>query len=444
MQSLSLRFDRKKILIVFCFSILAAQAPAVGEEGVSTVATSPIALSGQASGGTLTLAHPINREAKYIAIQTTAGESAASVARRLADAISAADPFRWWGPSVHTAAEQRVNVRGSTILDLPGRRNGGGWVLGGTETGLGIPPPPVSLSASYDPTKDEVLVNWVSPPGGYDSIALVTNGIFPTSQPGQSTSCAIPMIADADMGGTMDILVVGYRKDVPSNAGAITVDRSSQEEMINTPFSLNVAPNWSTWSDEGSLSAVQDGSAVSLEMGDRGDVVAEGKRLYPYPGTPGEKRFFQVVKTHKPESNAGVWRKFVGLASGHRYRVHLRVSTLGMSDNQGDWTASVHAAHNDPSGRDLTTAQLSGMAPLPDGESGPQAGRVVGLGPSTSTRGNWMECSTGGDAPGKAISDLTLPEGVSSITVWLRCRGPIPEGVGLDWIKLEDLTESSP
>jgi hypothetical protein len=425
------------------FCILTTVTPAVGEEGVNTAETSPITFSGQGVGGVLTLANPINRDARYIAILTTVGESAESVAQRLADAITSSDPFRWWGPTVHTVADKRVNVLGSTILDLPGPNDGGWWVLGGTETGLGIPLPPTSLSAIYDPQRDKVLVSWVNPLGGYDSIALMINGNSSGPYPGESTHCTLPMIVDSHLGrDSMDLLMVGNRKHVPSNAGAITVDRLSQEEMINIPFTRNIAPNWSAWSDQDRVEAIQASTAISFEQGDRGDVVPEGQRKYPYPGDPGEKRFFQMIKIHKPGFNGGIWRKFLGLMPGHTYRIHARVNSFAMDSSESDWSFSIHAAYNDASGKDLTAEQFSGVTPLPNGNVGPQAGRIVGFGLGTNTQGEWKQYSTADAAPGKEITDIGLPEGVNTITVWIRCNGSTPDGVGFDWIKLEDITRS--
>jgi hypothetical protein len=252
------------------------------------------------------------------------------------------------------------------------------------------------------------------------------------------------MIVDPGiMGDSMDLLVVGYRKNVPSNAGAITVDRFAQEEMTNIPFTLDVAPNWSAWSDQGSLGSIQDSAVISPEQGDRGVVVPEGKRQqYPYPHDPGEKRFFQIIKTHKPGINGGIWRKFLGLTPGHTYRIYARVNSLAMDGSQSDWSFSLHAAYHEASGKDLTTEQFSGIAPLPNGNVGPQAGRLVGFGPGTTTQGEWEQHSTAEAAPGKEITDISLPEGISTITVWIRCSGPTPDGVGFDWIKLEDITRS--
>jgi hypothetical protein len=42
--------------------------------------------------------------------------------------------------------------------------------------------------------------------------------------------------------------------------------------------------------------------------------------------------------------------------------------------------------------------------------------------------------------PGREIGDITLPEKVDTITVWLRHQAEDSKGVGYLWIKLEDLS----
>ena len=38
------------------------------------------------------------------------------------------------------------------------------------------------------------------------------------------------------------------------------------------------------------------------------------------------------------------------------------------------------------------------------------------------------------------LPDITIPEGFDSITVWLCLTGLSPNGVGMEWIRLEDGT----
>jgi hypothetical protein len=111
----------------------------------------PLSLKGSASGGSLILAGTLNRNVQYVSIPTSPGESAESVAHRLADAINAHhsrqttrvqyDPHWLW------TGKRPVSASGPSLTIPLGP---GGCMLGGSETGLGIPQPPLSLSCSYD------------------------------------------------------------------------------------------------------------------------------------------------------------------------------------------------------------------------------------------------------------------------------------------------------
>jgi hypothetical protein len=84
---------------------------------------------------------------------------------------------------------------------------------------------------------------------------------------------------------------------------------------------------------------------------------------------------------------------------------------------------------------------MAGAAALPNGASGPTAGRIVAFGPGNTTNGKFAEYSTEkAGADGKSM-DITMPDGADTITVWFRYQGPPSgSGVGFDWIKLKDLT----
>jgi hypothetical protein len=157
---------------------------------------------------------------------------------------------------------------------------------------------------------------------------------------------------------------------------------------------------------------------------------------------PDEKPFYQIVKTAKVGIQGGVWRRFLGLNPGHTYKVEVRLNTLQMGDCTNEWAYSFHAAYDHAGGQGLTTNQLAGVAALPDGSKGPAAGRVALYGPGVTTKGKWEKRSTDKAGPGLEIKDITLPDNVTSITVWLRHSGADSTGVGMDWIRLEDVTSS--
>jgi len=53
------------------------------------------------------------------------------------------------------------------------------------------------------------------------------------------------------------------------------------------------------------------------------------------------------------------------------------------------------------------------------------------------TKGEWAKVQTGVEG---GLPDITIPEGFDSITVWLCLTGLSPNGVGMEWIRLEDGT----
>ncbi|MFP4029412.1 MAG: hypothetical protein ACLFWL_16615 [Candidatus Brocadiia bacterium] len=83
---------------------------------------------------------------------------------------------------------------------------------------------------------------------------------------------------------------------------------------------------------------------------------------------------------------------------------------------------------------------------MPDGSSGPRAGRLVRYGPDHTTEGKWIKSITAPDdrSPGREIGDITLPAGVTSISLWARHSGENSSGVGYLWVKLEDLSMEGP
>ena len=154
---------------------------------------------------------------------------------------------------------------------------------------------------------------------------------------------------------------------------------------------------------------------------------------------PEEKQFFQSVRTRTATAQAGVWRKFLGLTPGHTYKLYVRLNTLDMDAAKGEWSYSLHAAYNARNGADFNVDQFSGKTPLPDGTKGASAARIAHYGLGATTKGEWIEHTTGD--PNSETKDITLPEGVGAITVWVRHSGANSSGVGIDWVKLEDVTK---
>ena len=399
----------------------------------STLAKHSITFEGSASGGVLTLVELIRRNARHVTIRTKRGESAESVAQRLASAINESDPFEWWARMREKPLDTGIYAEEGSLEGLPGES--GSFALAGTEKGLGIPRPPLSLSCSYDPKKDQVILHWANPPGPYDGVGFRSNGLGGRLQPGTTTSYVFDT-KGRDI-SNMYFSVVGFRGDTPSSVAAIRLSNNAQDELFGYPFSNGIAPNWTGWLEGG------NSKDVDWEEGTREELVAKAGKYPQNPlKGPWDKPFFQVIKVRSPGVKAGVWRKFLGLTPGHTYRVSALLNTLEMDSAQGERSFSLHAAYNEPEGTDLTVEQLSGIAQLPDGSKGPTAGQVACYTHGVTTKGKWEECSTDRSrlAPEQAISDIKLPPGVDTITVWVRHNASESTGVGILWVNLEDLS----
>jgi hypothetical protein len=208
--------------------------------------------------------------------------------------------------------------------------------------------------------------------------------------------------------------------------------------LVEIPFTDNLMPNWRTWITGENIASMQIEEATSIvrtrEFGFR-----DGEPVFF-----NEVEHYQVVRMTDPSAQGGIYRKYLGLMPGGRYRVSARLNTWEMDDATGEWSYSFHACPGYPDGREFTPEQFAGLEPLPDGSVGPGAACVVSYGPGETTERNWVEVSTRDrDLPGKTIDDITLPPDVTELVLWIRHTGTDTSGVGLDWTKLEDLLVTS-
>ncbi len=417
---------------------------------------SDVKLEGTAKGGELVLMEMLNPNPRYIRIDARAGETAETVIARIAAAINEVSPFNAYRSRMRVRNEGGEMVSGDRIPIVRAEGNllkpfpadpGGEWVyiFAGTETGLGIPAPPTSLSASYDPRGQEVSLHWENPPEPYDAIggsvgphAGTVTSVVRKHRPPERR---VPLKAwERDFerrdNGLHKFFVYGCRGGVLSNAATITwdYDDPSQQELDTQPFTAGICPNWKAWSSAG-----EPGMLV-LEEGTRGEWKRFDQKVTRTAElTPDDKRFFQLIKTRSPTVVGGVCRKFLGLQAGHTYRIYTRLNTFEMDRVQENWSFSFHAAGHGKAAT-LSSEQLAGTAPLPDGNAGSLAGRVAAFGTGSTTKGQFVERSTEKAGPDSPVLDITLPPGAEVITVWFRYTGPPCTGVGFDWIKLKDVT----
>jgi hypothetical protein len=392
----------------------------------SVLAQHRMAFHNRAHGGVLWLMYtPYGRFSQGISVETAAGAAPEEIASLLAAQAqgSSAIPLRFENGA----------------LVLVGGGGHGNYILAGSETGLGIPAPPVFLSAGRGSDDDSLHLFWLNPPGGYDSIAIVTRGTPEKQLPGDSESYELrgvnAMLAAGR--GQAVICVLGYKQGIPSNGGVIQAREGSQNEYPEVPFTANTMPNWRKWGHDG------EKSAVTLFEGT--ELVPRRAPVERASSSPsGNVAYYQGVKIAGSGARGGIYRKFLGLIPGRRYRVAARVNTWQMDSATQEWSYSFHACPGYSDGRDYTPEQFAGLEPLPDGSEGPEAACVVSYGPGKTTRGKWVEVSTSdGGLPGKTVGDIVLPDGVTEIVLWVRHTGTNTSGVGLDWSSLVDLPVTS-
>ena len=399
-----------------CVSILATLS---FNARASTVFTTPITLDGTAQGGTLSLTELVPIYGGFVSIVTTQGESAEVVLHRLAGEVGRSDRF-----SGHQPRPQFVKVAGNTLtLPSAGLRFG----FSGTDKGLVSLKPVLSVSGSYDREKHQVRVSWINPPEQYD--AIVVGGPSGYSFPPNTTNWVYacdPSERDHMASG----LVVGKRGNTLSPPASIIINKDSQEELDTYPFYMGLAPNWSWWSDGPMADACkcEQGIKANVDMNVRGD--------------PSDKPLYQIVRTTQSGVQGGVWRRFLDLKPGNTYKIEVRLNTLLMDACTNTWAFSFHAAHDNPDGTGLSVPQMAGRVALPNGSKGAKAGCGALYEPGVTTKGKWVKRSTNQPGPGLEIKNITLPTDVTSITVWLRHSGENSSGVGMDWIRVEDVTSS--
>ncbi len=416
-----------------CFAELMPARPS----NASVALSHYLKLESNAVGGELVLTEIWNANPRYIRIPTRAGESAEVVLARMAAAINSDNPFS--PAQLRSALGWNVRAEGNLLKSFPGFP--GEYLFAGTETGLGIPPPPTSLSVSYDQESQDVSLIWENPDDCYDAVksnfgqavdgneTKLLRRLPPPEYRASPRHSASRDLARGNL-GLRRFFVVGCRGGVLSNAAVITLNYKdgSQEELDTHPFTGGIAPNWKAWSHGG------DRAKLILEQGTRGEWKRFDREPRP-PRKPEERSYFQLIRTRSPEAIGGVCRKFLGLKPGHRYRLWTRMNTFDMDNGRQDWSFSFHAAAH-ARGVTLTSEQMAGTAPLPDGSGGIPAGRIVAYGPGNTTWGQFVETATGSPA----APDITVPSGAEVITVWFRCTG-VTSGLGFDWIKLQDVTQ---
>lgn len=421
----------------------------------------PIFYPGEPSGGILRfgilargyLPEQVN-VVDYVSVLTCKSDTKASIARKLADGLTEAGfldrviPVVDQRPDYFDLPDRERVLTGpdkDTLLLEAGMRPG--YMSSGTESGLGILPPPYSMTVQVESGTRGAVLYWQDiSTSSRETEALVNNipvSSFPDSVAAETGRWKVVLPELCRDATVQTWFLFSYARGteeqpqrlVPSNAVAMTLLSGGQEELYDIPFYLSIAPNWRQWN------AGQNHKVT----------YAEGVRNTDAPKRvtvdhPDQKVFYQIISSSERDAVGGVFRHFLGLASRRKYRVSVRVSTLDNGKSKEDsagsetWSYSIHVTPNTmPSVDGLKPEQFAGAASLPDGTCGPDAGKIACFGPDSLTDGNWVVVRTG-DAG--AVRDIDTGDRFDSITVWLRVSGEVPKGVGMDWIRLEEVVDS--
>jgi hypothetical protein len=209
--------------------------------------------SENASGGTLLFVRPDSRIPRFVSIETQPNESPSSVVDRLTGAILHSDVFF---DVVDYMTEEELELEkqryvNENTLRLP---YGIRYYFAGTETGLGIPRSVTSVNCSFDSSHDLIDVFWKNPSlEEYDRIKLYfrwTNlergrpelHVRQDQVGGTVSNFSLRRVLFSDLPpiniDDLDVLVVGYKNGIPSNATGVHFCNSTntQQELNGISF----------------------------------------------------------------------------------------------------------------------------------------------------------------------------------------------------------------
>ena len=417
------------LVLILAFSITYSH----GRPG-GYIMTANIPLKGKATGGTLILGNVEARNSNFACVETLPGESGQSVVYKLAKAIAYSDDIfeisRWDNINRERMLADMTDGDTLRIKNFPP----GMYFLAGTEKGFGIPRPPLSLSCTYYKAKDEITLNWINPPDNYDYIyvRMFKTGFMPAGSrrlDGNSTSTTFNRKQTPFDVNDLDVRVFGFRNTLPSNLAVIHLSNNGncQDELFGVPFTDGIAPNWKAWST---------GDKIEKNAFEQYDKYSK-LRLYYNLRALSTKPFYQVIKGSATGNVHGIYRKFMGLKPGHTYRIIAGLSTLDMNSIEIEWSASLCATYNRGTDK-LNAKQFAGLSALPNGKKGASAGQIASFGKNKgTTKGKFSIVG------GNAETHITLPDGVDTITVWIRFDCKDPNGkIGFSGVRLEDITAS--
>lgn len=365
------------------------------------MATVSLQLHGEARGGNLIFSDIMNASPFYAEISTSLGEPADSVARRLEAAITIV-----WGDTWDPAL---LSVSGATINGL----FTSGFSLSGSETGLGIPRPPHSLTAQYDEAIDGFRLNWKNGES-YDELLVNCNGST-KHLPGQTTEyiksslSKFKPLTDRDASDSY-FVICAIKNGTPSAAAAVAAYYDVQQEGLNYAGRDGVATNWTEWREDFTTP-----SSIVSSLKNR---MARRPRHKPFSMV--EKQFYQSVLLG-PNGGAGLQREFIGLKPGHTYRVSLATNLdPGVRVRGGVIAPGLHLDGRTPSTKCASTWLMAQDAMQP---------RI----PIKDVPAQWHVIGT----------TMVLSGDSSALAVWVLNESNNSAQAEIDMLTIEDLSSTS-
>jgi hypothetical protein len=369
-------------------------------------------------------------------IETLPGETPEAVAQKIANAIS----------SIQQTLEVRLGIAISfgngVVREEPiSVADGATLKMGmtvirftyGSEVGLGIPPAPTFVTADWNSETNEIQVVWENR-GEYDRVVpnLHSGGLG--VRPGDTSDLVIPASVSNstqrdyfEKFGHLLFRLIAERDGIPSGAADLEIRPNSIAEVYRVPFSGGVAANWESW-------CIRGERYLEFTQGTRWakDSVFDSRQV----STPEKAPYYQVIEARGGVVDGGLYRKFLGLTPGKRYKLNMRLQPTREGPGE-DALLTVNALCAPSNAGSLTAQQMTAQAVLSAAPGGSQFKQEVPFQRNSSRR--WLQLDKLKDVEPDAHT-VTMPEGCDTLHVWLRLQSNGAHAtVGMDWVELSKI-----
>ncbi|MBX3176452.1 MAG: hypothetical protein KF886_03760 [Candidatus Hydrogenedentes bacterium] len=394
-----------------------------------------------AQGGMLSVVNLSDDVFEEIIVPTSEGESPESIGGRIADELLGTEtsklmPTIAFPPDYDFEALRRL-WRTEGAVAIYGRP--GEVVIGGTETGLGILPPVGSLSAFYDEQRREYNFRWHEK-SEYTHVYVRRLGKQRGGPAAKSRVLGdvIPFHTSTEKEYSefrrRPYYVVGFRNGLPTNASYIVVDQREQVDGFIGPFTNNITTNWTGWSTEAD-------TVNFLEKPFSDDWLAPPLDS----GRANVRRSAQLVLSDRTGGQGGLYRSFIAQTPGKIYRPSIRYRVMEeAADFAGEWSFDIMVGAISM-GRSY---ELDEATRVRDADAWSELAssashvRTWRADHSAGDAGAWVVSETGSGGSSVPQKDIKLDEERTAIFICVRLTGLKPNGIAMDSVRLQDVTES--